>query len=184
LFLMGVEVKSVVAIYVIIALILFGSLYLFVYFPGGIDQTTPIAVTLYSYLFTSVSWLLTITLFLLLVSCLFNPPLHERIWQVFPYASLIPIALGMFYLLIAYGLYKKKGWAWTFALASALLTIPSDFFMMLQLWFVPMAVIALILNIFIVHQLIQQEIRELYGNPFKKLKDALFRGDRLLRSCA
>ena len=180
---MGVGMKTVIAIYIFMSLILLSGFY---FPPAWSMATTPIYIIWHSGLVYFILWFFTVTPFLILISSLFYPSLQGRIYKLFPYAFPAPVVIGVFYLLIAYGLWKKKGLAWTVALVSAFLCLPADFLCMIMisigypaarfLW--PFYMLGLIFNVFIVHQLVQQEVRELYGNPLKKLKDTIFKRPR------
>jgi len=166
--------KAVIAFYVAIALILLSGFYL----PGGIIETTPIFVVLHGNLVFGVLWYLTVGPFLLLISYLVSPPLHEQVYVLFPHENVAPILVGFLYLLVAYGLWKKGGSAWMVAALFALLSFVFDLVVGIVLSWHPSALIywvGVILNFWVLRQLAKREVRELYGNPLKKLKDAVFK---------
>jgi len=153
--------KIVMLLHFAISLILISGFYL----PGGITDETPMYVVWHGNLVYFVLQYLTMSFFVLFISFLFYPPLHERIYQAFPHANLAPLLTGIFYLLIAYGLWRKRGVAWTVAVAAAVLTIPVDFlFAFTPIWGL-VGMLGLVVNLFIVYQLTRREVRELYGNP-------------------
>ncbi|MCW4053140.1 MAG: DUF2127 domain-containing protein [Candidatus Bathyarchaeota archaeon] len=147
---------------------------------GRILETTPIVVVVHGYVVLYALWFLTAGPVFLMISVLFYPPLHERVYQVFPHSNVAPILMGVLYLIIAYSLWKRQKPAWAFAVFSALSGLPVDFLGMI--FFPPpfsiFGMFALALNLFIFYHLIQHEARESYGNPLKKLKSAIFRRPR------
>ena len=156
--------------YFVISLILASGFYL----PGGILETSPSYIVWHGNLVGYVLWYLTMAPSVLFISYLFYPPLHERVYQIFPHSNLAPLLTGAFYLLIAYGLWRKKGSAWTVAFLTTPLAILTE--LLLFIFTLPWGILALpglILNFFIVYQLTRRDVRELYGDPLKKLRDVI-----------
>lgn len=171
------SVKVVIAFHAVIAVILLSGFYL----PGGFTESTPVFVVWHGNLVFGVLLLLTASPFFILISFLFSPPLHEQVYVLFPHENLAPILVGLLYLLVAYGLWKRRGLAWTvaaffvlssfvFDLIFALLIVPNPYGLIY--W------IGVVLNLFVLLRLAKREVREFYGNPLKKLKDAVFKSSR------
>jgi len=161
--------RIVTGVYFVISLILISGFYL----PGGISETTPTYIVWHGNLVFYVLLYLTMALFVELIGYLFSPPLHERVYQVFPHSNLAPLLMGVFYLFIAYGLWKKNGLAWTVAFFATALSVLSDLLLFLPMPWGMLAWLGLFFNFFVVYQLTRLEVRELCGNPLKKLKDAI-----------
>jgi hypothetical protein len=168
--------KPVSVLYLALSLILLSGFNL----PGGSIETMPIVVVVHGYIVLYALWFLTVGPVFLMISFLFYPPLHERVYRVFPHSNVAPYLMGVLYLVIAYSLWKRQKPAWAFAVFSALSGLPVD---VLGMVFFPppfsiFGMFALVLNLFIIYHLIQHETRESYGNPLETLKSAILRRPR------